>query len=260
MPENETIKKFLRSFGLIDRRYIDQAELRLDESRGDGQPPRIIGYAAVFNAEAQIMPGWREIVRPGAFRKTLRESDVRALKNHDPNLVLGRKSAGTLTMSEDEKGLRYSIDPPDVSYANDLLVSIRRGDITQSSFGFNVVKDRWTQDAEKKTLLRELLEVKLFDVSPVTFPAYAQTEVNVRSVMDYLIRKAETGAELDADERHAILAALDRIKEYFQIEPGESHSDEHRELEPGASDARHSDQVDGRDLDVLRKRLELIAV
>lgn len=243
----------LRPTGNVERRYLTEgAEVRLD---GAGEKKQIAGYAAVFNAEAQIMPGFREIVRSGAFKKTLRESDIRALLNHDPNFVLGRKQAGTLKLWEDEKGLGYRIDPPATSYADDLLVSIARGDISQSSFGFRVVKDRWTEDVEKKTVLRELLEVKLFDVSPVTFPAYSQTEVHVRALVESLLLKAETPTEIDDEERRAMRAALELLMKHYALEPGVTHSGARTEEEPGLS---HSAEADGRDLAALRMRLQLI--
>ncbi len=126
----------------------------LDRRTIDGETKQIRGYAAVFNSFSQPLGGFREIIRPGAFKKTLRDADVRALLNHDPNYVLGRKSAKTLELSEDDKGLRYAITPPDTSFANDLMVSIGRGDVTQSSFGFQTVKDKWTEEENKLT--REL--------------------------------------------------------------------------------------------------------
>jgi uncharacterized protein len=240
---------------LMDRRYLSEgAEVRVADD-DDEDKRTITGYAAVFNAEALIMPGFREVVRPGAFKKTLREADIRALMNHEPSLILGRKSAGTLKAWEDEKGLGYRIQPPDTSYAHDLLVSIRRGDVTQSSFGFRVIKDRWTENTEEKTLLRELLEVKLFDVSPVTFPAYPQTEVHVRTLLDGLLRKADAGHEIDEEERAAVLAALDLLKDSFLFEPGPPHSTPRAE-EPGPP---HSDEAIERDLAALRRRLDLKA-
>ena len=98
--------------------------------------------------------------------------------------MLGRNKAGTLTLEEDEKGLKVRIVPPDTTWAKDLLVSIKRGDITQMSFGFTVILDRWSY--EDNLDVRELLKVKLFDVSPVTFPAYSQTECGIRSMFDIM--------------------------------------------------------------------------
>ena len=252
--------KKLRPSLTIDRRFLcEGAEIRL--SAGADGAKTINGTAAVFNAEAEIMPGFREIVRPGAFTRTLKTADVRALLNHDPNFVLGRNKAGTLKLWEDEKGLRYAIEPPDTSFANDLLVSIGRGDVTQSSFGFRVVKDRWTEDVAAKTILRELLEVKLFDVSPVTFPAYAQTDVYVRSLVDSLLLKQALAGAMDDEERRAVLAALELLKDFFTSDPAAADAARHSDTRPGdpaaAHAASHSQEVDGRDLADLGRRLDL---
>jgi uncharacterized protein len=160
------------------RRLQFEGEVRAQY--GDG-PPKITGYAAVFNQITELWPGFKEQVAPGAFNKTLTNGDdVRALFNHDPNFILGRTGAKTLTLSEDAKGLSYSIVPPDTQAARDLMVSIKRGDINQSSFGFEIVNKSTAVDREKNEMTRTLLEVRLYDVSPVTFPAYPQTEVKVR--------------------------------------------------------------------------------
>jgi hypothetical protein len=162
-----------------DRRYIPNAELRV-ETR-EGEAPKIVGYAAVFNSLSENLGGFREIIKPGAFKKSL-TNDVRALIDHESGKVLGRSKAGTLRMVEDDKGLRVEIDPPDTTIARDLLESMRRGDIDQMSFGFFVKSDNWRkQDGEN---IRELEEVDLFDVSIVTFPAYPATSVHVRSLTE----------------------------------------------------------------------------
>jgi len=127
--------------------------------------------------------GWfREKIAPGAFASSINTDDVRALFNHDPNFVLGRNKAGTLKMSEDERGLHIEIEPPDTQVARDLMVSLERGDISQMSFGFEVIKDSWERSTEGNNLdIRTLEKVRLWDVSPVTFPFYKETDVAVRS-------------------------------------------------------------------------------
>jgi hypothetical protein len=147
---------------------------------------RLTGYAAVFNSETTIGGMFREVVKPGAFKKTIKDgADVRALFNHDSNIVLGRTKNGTLKLVEDERGLKIDIDLPDTQQARDLYNQIQRGDIDQMSFGFSVVKDSWTRAQNETELpLRELRELRLFDVSPVTFPAYATTEVQARSLVE----------------------------------------------------------------------------
>lgn len=148
--------------------------------RRDGEKAQIVGHAAVFNREADIGGWFLESVAPGAFKRAIAEDDVRSLFNHDANLILGRNRAGTLRLSEDDTGLMTITTPPDTTYARDLLVSIERGDISQMSFGFSVLRQEWDETGE--TLKRRILEARLYDISPVTFPAYNETDVSVRSL------------------------------------------------------------------------------
>jgi HK97 family phage prohead protease len=155
-----------------EKRYVCP-EFRI-ESRGKTKV--IAGYAAMFNKMSEDLGGFKENIEPGAFKKALLRSDARALFNHDPNLILGRQSAGTLKLEEDKKGLYMEILPPDTGFARDLMVSIERGDIKEQSFGFTVRSDKW----DFKASIRTLTEIEqLFDVSPVTFPAYKDTDVQV---------------------------------------------------------------------------------
>ena len=157
-----------------------QTEWRV--SRDEGEPVKIKGHAAVFDKLSDPIMGFREKIAPGAFRKSIRrKADVRALWNHNPDYVLGRTKSGTLRLKEDDIGLAIEIQPPDTQWANDLVTTIERGDVDQMSFGFVVVKEEWTEDHKKKETVRTLEEVDLFDVSPVTFPAYPQTDVAVRA-------------------------------------------------------------------------------
>jgi len=157
----------------MERRCLPTAELRVEEAS-----PKIMGYAAVFNTWADIGGWFRESIKPGAFRKTIREADVRALWNHDPNYVLARNKSGTLRLREDSKGLAVEIDPVDSIWANDLVKSMRRGDVSQMSFGFTV-NDEEVDVAKDE---RVLTDVTLFDVSVVTYPAYPTTSAQVRSL------------------------------------------------------------------------------
>lgn len=237
----------------VDRRITDESEVRMD---GGNDDEKIVGYAAVFNSFSQPIFGFRETIKPGAFKKTIRESDVRALINHDPNYVLGRTSSRTLRLSEDEKGLRYIVTPPDTTFARDLVVSIKRGDITQSSFGFTVVKDHWT--GESPNMTRELLEVKLFDVSSVTYPAYLQTEVSVRSLLGYL-SETKMKQDLGTEEKRAIAQVIENLRTRYHTEPDTRHSDAgSHEPDAAAQAALHSQDVLRRTQ--IRKRLELFLV
>ncbi len=205
----------LKSFEAMERRVFDLDELRVSE---DGQP-KIEGHAAVFGQLSEMLWGFKEQIARGAFKKTIQEADIRALFNHDPNYVLGRNKADTLTLSEDRHGLATQMLPPDTQWARDLMVSMRRGDINQQSFGFQVVKDRW-DDLDQPVPTRTLLEVKLFDVSVVTFPAYPQTDAAVRSLVK-LIRECNLGAMPESEIREAIA----ELQAHIPIEPlPEGHS------------------------------------
>ena len=148
---------------------------------GEKEERKMVGHAAVFNQAADIGGWFEELIEPGAFKASIKKDDVRALFNHDPNFVLGRNKAGTLTMSEDDAGLKVSIEPPDTQFARDLAVSIERGDITQMSFAFQVQEEEWVRGEKKDPDVRKIKKVRLYDVSPVTFPAYEGTDIAIRS-------------------------------------------------------------------------------
>jgi HK97 family phage prohead protease len=178
-----------------------RGELRaLDDSEG----PVIEGYAAVFNKLSQPLEwGYRERIMPGAFAKTIKDGDIRALFNHDPNHVLGRNKAGTLDLREDETGLHFTARPPDEPWVRALIASIRRGDIDQASFAFQPVQEDWSKN--QKQPIRNVREVRLFDVSPVTFPAYIDTIVQARtqSLADVLRSLEPAASHSEAPEERA---------------------------------------------------------
>jgi len=155
------------------------------EYRAEPTGAHIVGYAAVYAKETIIMGLWREQIAPGAFATALDGTDdVRALFNHDPNYVLGRSAAGTLVLTDSAKGLKYDIAlNPDDPDAQRVRAKIQRGDVSGSSFGFTVDEDDWDERPTKqgKLPLRTISKVSLFDVSPVTYPAYPQTSVSARS-------------------------------------------------------------------------------
>ena len=187
--------------GKKELRMLPMAELRIADSDGGSV---IEGHAAVFDSWSETLGGifpFKEIVRKGAFNESIGKDDIRALFNHDPNYVLGRNRAGTLELVEDEVGLRVRITPPDTSWARDLQASIRRGDITQMSIGFIVEEDKWSTENGMDT--REIRKVQLFDVSPVTFPAYTATDVGVRAMEEYNGYRAEQRNKAEAEERTA---------------------------------------------------------
>lgn len=195
---------------------LDSLEVRTQE----GKRPMLTGYAAVFNKLSDIIIGsFREKIDPHAFDETL-EEDIRCLLNHDPNFVLGRTKSSTLRLAVDDTGLRIECDPPETQWANDLLVTVGRRDIDQMSFAFECIEDEW--DKTPKMPVRTLKKVRLFDVSPVTSPAYPQTKVGLRGLTE--------------DE---LVHALDR---YFQPE---SKSDSHapQELTEGRGEIQRYRQA-----------------
>lgn len=148
------------------------------ETREDGSAV-IVGYPIVFDKRSVELWGFFEIVKPEAVTDTLKESDVRALYAHDAANVLGREKAGTLKLSVDDRGVKMELTPPDTSLGRDVTESIRRGDLDGMSFGFCVTDERWYQDGDDE--IRELLGIDLHEVSVVTWPAYTDTTVAVRS-------------------------------------------------------------------------------
>jgi HK97 family phage prohead protease len=179
----------------MERRFLAR-EVRVEEA--DDGSAHIRGYAAVFGEWSPEMFGFRELIEPGAFKKTIGEADIRSLFNHDPNFVLGRNAAGTLVLEEDDVGLAYDVRVPEVQWARDLVVSMRRGDVSQSSFGFDTIKDEWEQDDEGEDIRRRLVEVRLYDVGPVTFAAYPQTSAEARSRVEEIT--AEPSQEGHSDD------------------------------------------------------------
>lgn len=151
------------------------------ELRDSEQGPILVGYAAVFDSLSHDLGGWRELVMPTAFNKTIKEANVVALFNHDPSRLLGRRSNGTLQLSVDQRGLRYEIALPDTPTGREVRELVRRGDLEGSSFGFHTIRDSWNV-SENGTPIRSLEEVALCDVGPVTMPAYQDTAVAVRSL------------------------------------------------------------------------------
>lgn len=167
---------------MIERRFIKGGQMRAKDGA-----PGIEGYASVFNEPYDMGWGLIETIKPGAFTRALREKqDVRCLFNHDANNLLGRTKAGTLRMSQDGTGLHFDCDiDPEVSLAADVQRMIQRGDLDGCSFAFQVTKVTWREEkgADGRMIsYRDIEDVDLFDVGPVTYPAYEGTSVGERSL------------------------------------------------------------------------------
>jgi HK97 family phage prohead protease len=191
-----------------ERRVVTEP---MEARAGENDARTLTGYAALYGSETRIAGMFREVIEPGAFRSALaRQDDVRALFNHDPNHVLGRTKSGTLQLTEDARGLRYTVTLPDTQAGRDLWTSIQRGDVSQSSFAFSVDKEEW-RDKSADLPLRVVTDVHLYDVSPVTYPAYDETSVSARSQVETIRADAEKAAQpvdngqADQDLAHAEL-------------------------------------------------------
>jgi len=197
---------------------MEKEKRKANETRAitsdDGKLRKIVGYAAVFDKPSEDM-GFIEYVRKGAFKKALMRSDARALFNHDTDtLPLGRQSAGTLILNEDDNGLYYEIIPPDTQSARDLMTSIDRGDVKESSYGFTVAVDEWDY-TDPKVTKRTIVEIEeVFDVSPVVFAAFNDTSVALRKMEEHRNNANHTNGESDSVDP---LIALNSIKEEDEL-------------------------------------------
>lgn len=157
----------------LELRNCGECRVDLAEDR------KIRGMAIVFNNPSENLGGFREVIRPQAVDRTFKENiDVRALVDHDTAKIIGRLTAGTLKIQKKRAGLSVEIDPPNTSIARDILESIDRRDVTGMSFAFRVMDDDWTED-ENGMPLREVLDMRISEISVVSFPAYADTSVIV---------------------------------------------------------------------------------
>ena len=185
------------------------------EIKADGKEEKkqkIVGYAAMFDDSAPETYGFIEKIAPGAFTGALKNSDTRALFNHNPDKILGRKSAGNLTIEEDDNGLWYEISPGSRSYETDLIESLDRGDIKESSFQFVVEVEEWDESGDVP--IRTIIKVsELRDVSPVTFPWYPTTESGLRSKEEILTNhKKEKSDQKRAQNKRSLSLYKKKIK------------------------------------------------
>ena len=220
--ENEGRAKGEALSKLETRLWVGELEVREGES-GDGMT--LTGYAALFNSWSEDLGGFREQIAPGAFKRSLKSrNDVKLLWNHETGEVLGSTRAGTLRLTEDERGLRVEASLPDTQRGRDAKVLIERGDVSGFSFGFSVAErgDTWNSEGNERTLKA----VRLFEVSLTPFPAYTSTngtasvrgldKIAKRSGVDAdqladAILKVEEGAEISTDERELLVKAIDSL-------------------------------------------------
>lgn len=181
------MEKFIKPSENYESRIYD-ARFSVEEESGD-----VVGYAAVFNKFSRDLGGFIEIIERGAFSDVLGD-DVVALFNHSPDNILGRTTSGTVEIWQDDEGLGYRIKLPDTSLGNDMKKLIARGDITTSSFGFDLSRDgsQWEQDEDGRAVHRIKKVSRLWDVSPVTWAAYPDTSVSTAGYKRFLANREES--------------------------------------------------------------------
>ena len=192
----------------IERRTFTVRDV--EARQADDGTMRLSGYAAVFNDSSVPLP-FKESIAPGAFRKTLTETpDVRLLVNHE-GLPLARTKNGTLTLTEDERGLYFNAELADTQEARDIHTLIARGDVDQMSFAFRVIRQKWSEDRSR----RVLTEVSLSDgdVSVVTFPAYPTTTVEAREELRKAIGAVKEGREITGESLVVLKTIFDDLSE-----------------------------------------------
>ncbi len=157
-----------------------QFKIKRAENSQDGK--FIEGYFSLYGIKTELWQGAFEVIEPGAFDRAVAEDDVRALINHDTTLVLGRTKASTLELRSDNTGLwgRIHINENDTEAMN-LYYRVERGDVDQCSFGFNIIREE-TEWLEDGSVTWHIKEIKLFEVSPCTFPQYKETSISARKV------------------------------------------------------------------------------
>lgn len=247
-----------------------EAEFRVADGEDGGK--RVIGYFGPYNSLSVDLGGFREFIKPGAFNRNFSpETDVRSLFNHDKNLILGRTSAGTHRLSANNRGGLAETDiDPEMYYAASLLRSIKRGDITGMSFGFRTISDEWSvKDGQN---IRALVDVSLHngDTSPVTFPAYPSTTVNVRSEIQDAIAigfttpvNVRNEIQEPIEKANALAAVLIRFDKKLELQEGDVNLiREYRSIVPGRFEPFVSELVAqdkrGASFDYMRRRIEIV--
>lgn len=208
----------------IERRQYRKVDA--PELRAEGDSRTISGAAAVFSQTSQNLGGFVEQIAPGAFARTLQTADVVALFNHDPSQILGRTSAGNLRLSESDLGLMYEVTVPATRAGLDAAENVRAGLVTGSSFAFRAVNDTWSE-TDTGFPLRTVTEAALFDVGPVTFPAYLQTEQGDAALA---VRSFCAAHDIDPADVPAILSDFRALLSPAELD--EITSDEARAADP----------------------------
>lgn len=165
----------------------------------DDEPTKITGYFIEWEKLSNPIYGYfREKFAKNAFRNL--SGDIRALWQHDVSRVLGRTTNKTLAIFEDDRGAKFEFIPPDTTWGKDAVESIRRGDVSEMSFMFSSTKHEWDEESDPEYPIRTILEADLYEISPVTFAAYPQTSVGVRSAQEIYQSYAEKHSAKDKED------------------------------------------------------------
>ena len=181
------------------------------EKREDGKEV-VVGYGSIFNSRSENLGNFYEYISPTAIsQETIAKSDVRALINHDQNLILARSTTGTLDLTVDEKGLRYEFEIPETSYGKDLAINMKNGNLNQSSFAFTVGDDEWSTDEDGNDIRTITSIDRLFDVAVVTYPAYSQADSDLVVAQRGLAMYKEK-QEIKEEENDLVARSLAKLK------------------------------------------------
>lgn len=208
-------------------RYIDNSEIRVKSESQFEASRDVEGYAFLFNTTSRNLGGFVERIDQGAADGVIEASDIMAVLNHDTSrgiLARSRFGVGSLTLTVDERGLKYTFSAPNTALGDECLEYLRRGDITQSSFAFTVKEDEWKKQ-EDGTYIRTIKHFdRLYDVSPVFEPAYFGTDVKCRSFEDFKAEEERKEAEAKAEEERLAGEAREaeeaekeaKLKDYYE--------------------------------------------
>jgi len=208
--------------GEPELRVLPHTELRLKEG-AEGSLGILEGLPGIpYNSWSEDLGGFTERVLPGAFDQSLMESDIISCRDHEDTYILGRTSSGHLRLDNRDDGLYYEVDLPETSYARDLVVSLGRKDVKGNSFRFRTIDDRWSIVGGKE--FRDLVSCELYEVGPVTMPAYPATGLGLRSLFGSLgldhqhlyrcLLRARTG-QLERRDLDVIASTIEALRKYL---------------------------------------------
>lgn len=245
----------------IERRFLaipehkesKEAEtLKVELREAEGQTTKIVGYTAVFNQEIRYdtwFGSFKEKISKNAFSRALEEKhDVRALRNHEPDNLLGRTKNGTLTMRADDNGLFVEITPGDTTIGKDTIEMIKRGDLSGMSFAFVVTGESWKEGKDGEPDMRTITDLDLYDVGPVTYPAYDETTAGLRDLSETLLMGKRS---LHGDQIAEISQVIEKV---FQKEVTKEVIVEEKAEEVPAIVVADGE---GYELDIQRRRINL---